>query len=39
MVLVDAGVQSRLSTVNTRAKLVPERATRKQRNNSSLHNT
>jgi hypothetical protein len=39
MVLLDAGVQSRLSAIDTRAKLVPERATRKQRNNPSLDNT
>jgi hypothetical protein len=39
MVHVDAGVQSRLSAIDARAKLVPELATRKQRNNPSLHST
>jgi hypothetical protein len=39
MVIVDAGVQARLSTIDTRAQLVPERATRKQRNNPALRNT
>jgi hypothetical protein len=38
VVLVDARVQSRLSTIDARAKLVPELATRNQRNNPSLHN-
>jgi len=32
-------MQSRLGTIDTRAKLVPELATREPRNNPSLHNS
>ena len=39
MVIMDAGVQARLSAIDARAKLVSERATRKQRNDPSLRHT
>jgi hypothetical protein len=39
MVLMNAGVQARLRTVDTRAKLAPELATRDERHNRSLHST
>ena len=38
-VLVNARVQARLSSINTRAKLAPSCATRKQRNDPSLDST
>ena len=38
MVLAHVRVQSRLSSIDARAKLVPEFATRNQRNEPSLHN-
>jgi hypothetical protein len=38
-VIVNARVQARLSAIDTRAKVVPPRATRKQRNAPSLDST
>jgi hypothetical protein len=38
-VIVNARVQARLSSIDTRAKLVPSCATRKQRNDPSLDST
>jgi hypothetical protein len=37
MEIMNAGVQARLRTVNARAKLAPELATRDKRYNPSLH--
>jgi hypothetical protein len=39
IVIVNARVKARLSTIDPRAKLVPERATRKPGNSPSLHGT
>jgi hypothetical protein len=39
MVIMNAGVQSRLRTVDTRAKPAPELTTRDERHNPPLHST